>query len=390
MTLGERIGRYRKEMGISQEELGHRLGVSRQAVSKWETGRAVPDMENLLALARLFGVPLPELTDTPPEKTECPAPEQGAFSETETMPETTECPDTETDTMPETRNSLLRLWVVLGIAGLAVLFLCLGLPLLLLCWNRVEISDTPVEYQVPAEEVGQPEVSIQGPDNEPALPKSNNASTPPESHDTPAFSEPGGEPEFFSDAEKVYLAFNQLASGVELTAEEHYAFRRDLFACLPSMDWTEFARLGTTEEESDCIFALMNFLLTLEDYSAAEIYHLQRASANPGIDGAYAEFYAGVLSKALSYNPAAFVQGLACDDSSGVPWPYYALSLASFDLSYFPNETEQVEKSLQTALSDGSFTEEQSGWCRLLLLYLEETDGGDQSGLPRTPEEMQD
>ena len=65
MSLGERIGAHRKRMGISQEELGHRMGVSRQAVSKWETGRAVPDMENLLALARLFGVPVSELADTP-------------------------------------------------------------------------------------------------------------------------------------------------------------------------------------------------------------------------------------------------------------------------------------------------------------------------------------
>ena len=38
MTLGQRISRYRKELHISQEELGARLVVSRQAVSKWETG----------------------------------------------------------------------------------------------------------------------------------------------------------------------------------------------------------------------------------------------------------------------------------------------------------------------------------------------------------------
>lgn len=38
MTLGQRISQYRKSLGISQEELGARLGVSRQAVSKWETG----------------------------------------------------------------------------------------------------------------------------------------------------------------------------------------------------------------------------------------------------------------------------------------------------------------------------------------------------------------
>ena len=40
MTLGQRIAQYRKAMGISQEELGGRLGVSRQAVSKWETDAA--------------------------------------------------------------------------------------------------------------------------------------------------------------------------------------------------------------------------------------------------------------------------------------------------------------------------------------------------------------
>ena len=67
MTLGQRISQYRKALGISQEELGARLGVSRQAVSKWETGAAAPDMENLLALAREFGVSVAELTETPEE-----------------------------------------------------------------------------------------------------------------------------------------------------------------------------------------------------------------------------------------------------------------------------------------------------------------------------------
>lgn len=61
MTLGQRITQYRKQLGVSQEELGARLGVSRQAVSKWETGAATPDMENLLALAREFGVSVAEL-----------------------------------------------------------------------------------------------------------------------------------------------------------------------------------------------------------------------------------------------------------------------------------------------------------------------------------------
>lgn len=65
MTLGQRIAQYRKAAGLSQETLGERVGVSRQAVSKWETDAAAPDMENLIALARIFGVSLAELTETP-------------------------------------------------------------------------------------------------------------------------------------------------------------------------------------------------------------------------------------------------------------------------------------------------------------------------------------
>ena len=55
MTLGQRISLYRKKLNISQEELGARLGVSRQAVSKWETDLSAPDLNNLIGLARELG-----------------------------------------------------------------------------------------------------------------------------------------------------------------------------------------------------------------------------------------------------------------------------------------------------------------------------------------------
>ena len=67
MTLGQRISLYRKKLHISQEELGARLGVSRQAVSKWETDLSAPDLNNLIGLARELGVSLAELTETPEE-----------------------------------------------------------------------------------------------------------------------------------------------------------------------------------------------------------------------------------------------------------------------------------------------------------------------------------
>ena len=61
MTLGQRIQELRKEQGLSQEALGEKLGVSRQAISKWEGDGAVPEVDKLIALSRLFGLSLNEL-----------------------------------------------------------------------------------------------------------------------------------------------------------------------------------------------------------------------------------------------------------------------------------------------------------------------------------------
>ena len=75
MTLGQRIQAHRTRLGLSQEGLGDKLGVSRQAVSKWEADGAVPDTNKLIALSKLFGISLNELlqVDGPPPAGE-PAP----------------------------------------------------------------------------------------------------------------------------------------------------------------------------------------------------------------------------------------------------------------------------------------------------------------------------
>ena len=54
MTLGERITNLRKDCGYSQEYVAEQLGVSRQAVSKWEKDLSSPDTENLIKLAELL------------------------------------------------------------------------------------------------------------------------------------------------------------------------------------------------------------------------------------------------------------------------------------------------------------------------------------------------
>lgn len=61
MTLGQRIQELRKNFGLSQEELGERMGVSRQAISKWEGDQTVPELDNLIALSKLFGLTVGQL-----------------------------------------------------------------------------------------------------------------------------------------------------------------------------------------------------------------------------------------------------------------------------------------------------------------------------------------
>lgn len=61
MKLNEKILYYRKAAKLSQEELAAQVGVSRQAVSKWELGEATPEVDKLLALAKAFGVTTDEL-----------------------------------------------------------------------------------------------------------------------------------------------------------------------------------------------------------------------------------------------------------------------------------------------------------------------------------------
>ena len=61
MGLAEMIAKLRKKCGFSQEELGEKLDVSRQAVSKWESGQAVPELEKLKEMCRIFEVSMDEL-----------------------------------------------------------------------------------------------------------------------------------------------------------------------------------------------------------------------------------------------------------------------------------------------------------------------------------------
>ena len=84
MNLGNRISEKRKEKGLTQEELAVRLGVSPQAVSKWENNLSCPDISLLPAISKIFGISVDELLGVEPASEKAEQPEETkAFSEPE-------------------------------------------------------------------------------------------------------------------------------------------------------------------------------------------------------------------------------------------------------------------------------------------------------------------
>lgn len=61
MTFAEKLKFIRKQAGMSQEQLAEKLGVSRQAITKWETDAGIPDIQNLMAISTLFDISIDEM-----------------------------------------------------------------------------------------------------------------------------------------------------------------------------------------------------------------------------------------------------------------------------------------------------------------------------------------
>lgn len=97
LTIANRLVELRQSLGLSQEALASSLGVSRQAVSKWERAEASPDTDNLIALANLYNISLDALLlgrEAPPSQLE----QSPAFSG----------PDTDREERKRRKKALLR------------------------------------------------------------------------------------------------------------------------------------------------------------------------------------------------------------------------------------------------------------------------------------------
>lgn len=125
MDLTNRLQFYRKRQGLSQIELAEALQVSRQTVSKWETGAALPSAENLLALSQLYGVSVDALLGGGEEEA---APEPALIPEAAPLLDTVPAPG-----RPSRRKLVLKILAVLLPLDLLFFFMDIS-------WYSVENS----------------------------------------------------------------------------------------------------------------------------------------------------------------------------------------------------------------------------------------------------------
>ncbi|MCM1546415.1 MAG: helix-turn-helix domain-containing protein [Clostridiales bacterium] len=127
VEFGERIYNLRKKSGLSQEEFADKLGVSRQAVSKWETGQSVPDSEKAAAIGAFFGVSLDWLINgiepaLPAAQSTEAAPATLAVPQTVQQPQTEQQPQAEPPT--KKRAGWVKAIMIAGIVTLAFIGVC--------------------------------------------------------------------------------------------------------------------------------------------------------------------------------------------------------------------------------------------------------------------------
>lgn len=522
MTLGQRISQHRKALGISQEELGGRLGVSRQAVSKWETDAAAPDMNNLMALAREFGVSVAELTETPeapapPPPEEAPAPEAAAetalpvaspgrprrffwpavcavlaaalaavmLAAALQKPHTVvidygvpepETPDTDfalvwanrdgrTEflepgvqegffpfgtslelTAPEevldTDSDVLThhiavcgavtveydrideadsLWET--VTGLSTIASSVRTPRdiapgstqddvlaaygdeLVYCLKEEDVYSLVRHdyYYVFSEYVSNHAMSgyyavlffmengkVAGVSVK-ALGELGDWYAPDQVSRFPVVD---GEPDFsqreepeqeeISDTQRVYIAWNQLVTNNNLSAEEIYTYHWTIFNGLADLDWQELGQLGGTEYPQQTMEALLSWLLEQAPYTEGEILSLQMG-VQSNLDGWLSESYANLLSTAFFGSPVEFVKKLATDTLEDTMCE--VIHLTAYDAELYPVELQTALDTLDAAIDSGGFTDAEAGWAELLRLYLI-TPIDNRNELPKNPAEL--
>ena len=153
MTIGQRIACKRKELTLSQEALGEALGVSRQAIYKWESDAALPEIDKLISLSKLFGVSVGWLLGVE-EESEAPNTQEPAPEPTDDLSDTQlkmvqEIVEQYLAAQPKPKPRRKWLWVLIGfIAWVAVFSLIDRLDQIEQQYHRVQMTVSQVQDTV--------------------------------------------------------------------------------------------------------------------------------------------------------------------------------------------------------------------------------------------------
>ena len=153
MTIGQRIAYKRKELALSQEALGEALGVSRQAIYKWESDAALPEIDKLISLSKLFGVSVGWLLGVE-EESEAPNTQEPAPEPTDDLSDTQlkmvqEIVEQYLAAQPKPKPRRKWLWVLIGfIAWVAVFSLIDRLDQIEQQYHRVQMTVSQVQDTV--------------------------------------------------------------------------------------------------------------------------------------------------------------------------------------------------------------------------------------------------
>ena len=154
MTIGQRISYKRKELALSQEALGEQLNVSRQSIYKWESDAALPEIDKLIALSKLFGVSVgwllgvEEQAASDPEKAEVVPPASDELSEAQ-LRMVKEIVEQYLAAQPKPKPRRKWPWILLGFAVLVGIFALINrLDKIENQYQRVQMTVSNVQYSV--------------------------------------------------------------------------------------------------------------------------------------------------------------------------------------------------------------------------------------------------
>ena len=341
MTLNDKIQALRRARGLSQEEAADALNVSRQAVSKWETGQSYPSTENLIALAALFESSADELLELArSEKTDAPETDEkkdGAPAFVPADPPEDKAAGNEDAGTDDERISqepaapqspapgwLQKLWTglkyALAVAGVAAFAV--------LVFEFVTGRGIFVRSDA---HVPQPEPTVM-------------LSSP--------------EPTASVDALTVYQAFQSIQNE-EMTPQMRLLARETVFSGLETLDWATYATLPAKTTDENAAMELCGWLSEQQSLTAEEVKSILLGGAGRAkLDGAYSDAYDAALTHLLINYPQTFCKQLADadlteDEQTAV------ISAAAYGAAESEDLRAQARKALeQAAAPAGSPAEE--------------------------------